>query len=539
MKRIITLILLFFTVFTFAQTPARMSYQSVLRNPAGELISNTGVGVQISLRQGSEEGVIVYQETHSATTNANGLMSLSIGGGTPIIGTFGTIDWSAGPYFIQNEIDPNGDTNYTISGTSELMSVPYALYAANSPQGPQGPAGPAGPQGPQGEPGPEGPIGPEGPQGPEGPLVDGNAGDLLYHDGTSWVALSAGSAGQILQSNGTDAPTWVSPLNCYVDRDGDGNGDAFSMLVVYAPSCPANYVTSGTDCDDYNPSNSSPAPAATGATNRNSNSFTANWSVVSGATAYFLDVAVDSNFNNKLPGYDNLNVGTATTYDISGLDGCTNYHYRVRATNSCGTSSNSNVMTSGIYNCVTFQYTGSEQTFNVPAGVNNLTIQAWGARGSGASVGGSGGLGGYISGMINVSEGNTLTLIVGGAGSPSPSGNYFGGGGYNGGGNGRGSGGGGGGATTVKLNGAPVIIAGGGGGGSVMGPSGGAGGAGDGTTNGGVNAGQNGSNGGGAGGGVGSSYFAQGGPSSTYAPLTETSNMPGLNNDHGRVQISW
>jgi hypothetical protein len=77
----------------------------------------------------------VYIETHSVNTNANGLVSLEIGGGNPASGTFTGIDWSFGMYFIKNETDPNGGTNYTISGTSQLLAVPFAMYAKKAENG--------------------------------------------------------------------------------------------------------------------------------------------------------------------------------------------------------------------------------------------------------------------------------------------------------------------------------------------------------------------------------------------------------------------
>ena len=128
------------TTFTFiilatianAQAPARMSYQSVVRNSTGSLVVNNPVGVRISILQGSVTGTTVYVETHSKTSNANGLVTLEIGGGTVQAGSIGSIVWSAGPYFVKTETDPTGGTNYTLSGTSQLLSVPYALYAETS-----------------------------------------------------------------------------------------------------------------------------------------------------------------------------------------------------------------------------------------------------------------------------------------------------------------------------------------------------------------------------------------------------------------------
>lgn len=116
-------------ITAFGQAPQQMSYQAVLRDAGDVILSNQNVGVQISILQGSISGTPFYVETHAPTTNINGLISLEIGTGTIISGQFDAIDWSNGPYFIQAETDPAGGTNYTISGTSQLMSVPYAFHA--------------------------------------------------------------------------------------------------------------------------------------------------------------------------------------------------------------------------------------------------------------------------------------------------------------------------------------------------------------------------------------------------------------------------
>ena len=123
---------IFLTQQAIAQAPQSMSYQSVLRNSSNALVANTAVGIKISVLQGNDPGIAVYVETQTATTNANGLVSLQIGAGTADIGTFSQIDWANGPYFIKTEIDPTGGSNYSITGTQQLASVPYALYAAKS-----------------------------------------------------------------------------------------------------------------------------------------------------------------------------------------------------------------------------------------------------------------------------------------------------------------------------------------------------------------------------------------------------------------------
>ncbi len=115
-----------------AQAPQRMSYQSVLRNSSNVLLAETLVGIKISVLQGGASGTAVYVETQTATTNANGLLSIQIGAGTATTGSFATINWAAGTYFIKTETDPAGGTNYSITGTQEILSVPYAMYAAKS-----------------------------------------------------------------------------------------------------------------------------------------------------------------------------------------------------------------------------------------------------------------------------------------------------------------------------------------------------------------------------------------------------------------------
>ncbi len=130
MKKIITLCaVLLMTASVFAQAPEKMSYQAVVRDGSNALVTSTAVGMQISILQGSASGTAVYVETQTPTSNINGLVSLEIGSGTVVSGDFTTIDWANGPYFIKTETDPTGGTSYTITSTSQLLSVPYALHA--------------------------------------------------------------------------------------------------------------------------------------------------------------------------------------------------------------------------------------------------------------------------------------------------------------------------------------------------------------------------------------------------------------------------
>jgi len=135
MKRLFTIIAAaLLTASVFAQSPQKMSYQAVIRNSGGALVTNQAVGVKISILQGSPSGTLIYQEIYNPNpqTNENGLLALEIGGGIPLTGTFSTIDWASGAYFFKTETDPTGGTSYTITGTSQLLSVPYALQAKTS-----------------------------------------------------------------------------------------------------------------------------------------------------------------------------------------------------------------------------------------------------------------------------------------------------------------------------------------------------------------------------------------------------------------------
>lgn len=115
----------------FAQAPQKFSYQTVVRNASQGLVANQSCGIRISIRSGSATGTVVYSETHTKTSNINGLVTLEIGAGTVVSGTFNTINWGADVYFVQTQIDPAGGNNYTITGTSQLSSVPYALNASS------------------------------------------------------------------------------------------------------------------------------------------------------------------------------------------------------------------------------------------------------------------------------------------------------------------------------------------------------------------------------------------------------------------------
>ncbi len=114
---------------SYAQSPDSFKYQAVIRDASQNVVANQAVGMQITIMQGSATGTVVYQETFALTSNAYGLVNLEIGTGTVVTGSISAIDWSNGPFFIETAIDATGGTNYTVMGTSQLLSVPYALYS--------------------------------------------------------------------------------------------------------------------------------------------------------------------------------------------------------------------------------------------------------------------------------------------------------------------------------------------------------------------------------------------------------------------------
>jgi uncharacterized protein (TIGR02145 family) len=183
--------MLLVSAISFSQAPAGMSYQAVVRDVNGALLVGRNVGMQISILSGSVEGTAVYKEKRGLITNTNGLVTLEIGTGSTS-DTFATIDWSSGLYFIKTEIDPTGGSNYSITGTSQLMSVPYALQSKKADNGITS---------------------------NQAADITANkakleqasgisSGDMQYWDGTSWVLILSPNVAAALQIIG-GVPTWV------------------------------------------------------------------------------------------------------------------------------------------------------------------------------------------------------------------------------------------------------------------------------------------------------------------------------------------
>jgi hypothetical protein len=130
MKKLFTLLALVITIITFAQAPQGFNYQATVRNSSGALIVNQIVLVKFNIYQNSATGNLVYSENQTANTDDLGHINLVVGQGTASTGSFSTINWGSGSYYLGIEL--NSGSGYVAMGTTQLLSVPYALYANSS-----------------------------------------------------------------------------------------------------------------------------------------------------------------------------------------------------------------------------------------------------------------------------------------------------------------------------------------------------------------------------------------------------------------------
>lgn len=122
-----------FCQFTLlAQSPKAFNYQAVARDNNGEVLSERSIGLKISILKGSINGSSVYSERHEQSTNEFGLLNLKIGAGTSLNGSMEDISWGMDDYFLKVEMDINGGTSYLDMGTSQLLSVPYAMHSSKA-----------------------------------------------------------------------------------------------------------------------------------------------------------------------------------------------------------------------------------------------------------------------------------------------------------------------------------------------------------------------------------------------------------------------
>ena len=256
MKNLYLILLTLFTGAMFSQAPALMTYQMVVRDNAGTVVSSANVGLRLGILQGSAAGTEVFAETHLALTNINGLLSVLIGNGSNVSGSIAAINWAEGPFFLRAQADPTGGSNYSIENISQLVSVPYAMYAVtagNNTPGPQGPAGPQGAPGNDGAPGPQGETGPQGPAGPQGAPGESAVGimgvsatgDTLYlTNGTYLIipGISIANGGQIPGCTNNSACNYNLAATqddgtCYYVGDACDDANANTSDDIYSASC--------------------------------------------------------------------------------------------------------------------------------------------------------------------------------------------------------------------------------------------------------------------------------------------------------------
>jgi hypothetical protein len=131
-KSLFTLILMATTILSFSQSPNSFQYQAVVRGSNGDIVANLPVSFRLSIITDTAAGTVVYSETHSVTTNSFGLAVFAVGTGTWVSGSFSGIAWGADTHFLKVEVNITGGVNYEDMGTTQLISVPYALHSKTS-----------------------------------------------------------------------------------------------------------------------------------------------------------------------------------------------------------------------------------------------------------------------------------------------------------------------------------------------------------------------------------------------------------------------
>ncbi len=193
-RKLLLAIVSIFAILTtsMAQAPQQMNYQAIVRNAAGQpLHAGDSVSMRFIIHESTPTGSVAYQETAICVTNQFGLITHAIGSG----GNLATVSWGSGPKYLQVEIDISGGNNFSDMGTSQLVSVPYALFAANSAAGPTGATGTPGPSGSIGATGAQGATGLQGIQGNNGPTGVAGATGLQGLTGPAGATGAAGVQG--------------------------------------------------------------------------------------------------------------------------------------------------------------------------------------------------------------------------------------------------------------------------------------------------------------------------------------------------------
>ncbi len=301
---IFMLILLFVGLTIHAQPPQKMTYQAVIRDANNNLVVNRVIGVKITILETYPSGMPVYMETHQATTNGNGLMSIEIGTGTPNLGSnFATIQWQDDDYYLQSDIDLQGGSQYTLSSVQQLITVPYAFYA--------GAAGYADTSDynnlrnrPAGQ----------------------NRGDILYWDpqDSTWHIVPIGSPGQVLIVGANGVPQWYTnvlhnnlPPSIITDSVFSITGYTMRVAATILDPGTTGIIASGVCWSETNPSpsignNNTTDGSGTG-------SFVSNVAGLKSNTRYYVRAyatnSVGTSYGNVLVITTPTHCGTVTDYD--------------------------------------------------------------------------------------------------------------------------------------------------------------------------------------------------------------------------------
>ena len=132
MKKLLFIILtVFLCLNVIGQIPQAFNYQGVARDLQGTPLGDAAIQIRITILEGSANGTASYSETHELTTSSLGLFAVQIGSGSVAAGVFEDIDWENAEHFVRVELDDNSGSGFEVMGSSQLLSVPYALASAN------------------------------------------------------------------------------------------------------------------------------------------------------------------------------------------------------------------------------------------------------------------------------------------------------------------------------------------------------------------------------------------------------------------------
>ncbi len=203
-----------------AQVPQAFNYQAVVRDNSGNVIPGQVVGIRISILDSNANGTVLYKEKHQPQTNQFGLVTISIGNGAALSGNFSSIDWGVGSKYLKIDLDINNNGNYTSFGTSQLLSVPYALYAKT--------AGNGGGGGTTGATGATGPVGNTGATGPTGPAGSGGGAS-----GPTGVTGPTGPTGATGAGGGATGPTGATGPQGIPGPTGAAGSGSWTDFAIY------------------------------------------------------------------------------------------------------------------------------------------------------------------------------------------------------------------------------------------------------------------------------------------------------------------